>query len=632
MRSIRLSLVVYFLVLLALALGVVSVLAYRSTQQTLLDKQLATEELIREQCQKQCDDERVRLQNELLDCASNLARETRLQIDLAYAAQLQVQHFWWLDYRAFHPRFRPGNLSHLVALDGSLAALVGNTSGYLVNPIWLAEARGGPFFSQFRESRPPELKLEETELPKSTPEFFQISTSWQATYRSASLKGNSFPNDPRTFNSLPTYDPRFDDHTLKSGVRVHRLTVKVPTNQLVPLGSSGRGRTGPSGGRSVSETQPSVSPPRPAPSPPRTDLAPRPTLLIQCAYDIARRDRTLREFEAERDEALADVASRTESSLAALRNGLLLVSIATFLAAVGGLFLLVRVGLSPLDRLSDAVSKVSERDFALRMGDNQLPSELVPIANRLRHTLDQLRHAFDREKQAAADISHELRTPVAALLTTIDVALRKPRTPEQYRDTLLDCRGSGQQIHQLVERLLLLARLDAGVDHLRVEPVDVAHLAEQCASLVRPLAEARGLSLRSHEEGSAMLDADPAKLREVITNLLHNAIEYNQPDGTIDLTVLRDQMTLRIEVRDTGIGIAPEAREHLFERFYRADPSRQSEGLHAGLGLAIVKGYVDLMGGEIAVESEPGQGSTFRVELPVPKREEALIHSGEERP
>jgi signal transduction histidine kinase len=169
---------------------------------------------------------------------------------------------------------------------------------------------------------------------------------------------------------------------------------------------------------------------------------------------------------------------------------------------------------------------------------------------------------------------------------------------------------------RLVERLLALARLDAGVDTLRPQPIDVASLAEQCAALVRPLAEARALSLTVRHDGPAPVVADPDKLREVLTNLLHNAIEYNRPAGSVDLTVARDNGTLRVEVRDTGVGIAPEARARIFERFYRADPSRHAEGLHAGLGLAIVKGYVDLMGGSIDVESAPGQGSTFRVELP----------------
>src|SRR5947208_16860970 len=124
------------------------------------------------------------------------------------------------------------------------------------------------------------------------------------------------------------------------------------------------------------------------------------------------------------------------------------------------------------------------------------------------------------------------------------------------------------------------------------------------------------LSLRVHTNGPIRLVTDPNKLREVMKNLLHNAIQYNRPHGSIDLTVARENGHVEVEVRDTGIGIAPKARERIFERFFRADPSRQADGLHAGLGLAIVKGYVDLIGGTIAVESDEGQGSTFRIQLP----------------
>ena len=182
---------------------------------------------------------------------------------------------------------------------------------------------------------------------------------------------------------------------------------------------------------------------------------------------------------------------------------------------------------------------------------------------------------------------------------------------------LEEARASGQHMYGLVERLLTLARLDAGADHLRPREVDVTALADQCASLVRPLAEARGLKLEVHKNGPACVTADPDKLREVFTNLLHNAIEYNKPHGAIDVAVERHNGDVHVEVRDTGIGIAPDARQQIFERFYRSDPSRAAEGLHAGLGLAIVKGYVDLMGGKIDVESTEGQGSTFRVHLPV---------------
>jgi signal transduction histidine kinase len=270
-----------------------------------------------------------------------------------------------------------------------------------------------------------------------------------------------------------------------------------------------------------------------------------------------------------------------------------------------------------LRHVSEAVSRVSEKDFRLQVDAGHLPRELQPIVQRLEQTLSLLQRAFAREKQAAADISHDLRTPLAALLTTTEVALRKPRSPEEYRELLADCRESGKQMSQLVERLLALARLDAGADTLRPRPVDVTAIADQCAALVRPLADAQGLHLQVHHNGPINVETDPDKLREVLTNLLANAIQYNRPAGSIDLVVEQVDSQLRLEVRDTGIGIPEADREHIFERFYRADRARPVEGLHAGLGLAIVKGYVELMGGAITVDSREGQGSTFYIRLPV---------------
>jgi signal transduction histidine kinase len=260
---------------------------------------------------------------------------------------------------------------------------------------------------------------------------------------------------------------------------------------------------------------------------------------------------------------------------------------------------------------------VSARDFRLPLDGKKLAGELKPIERRLVNTLDMLKRAFAREKQATADLSHELRTPLSALLTTTEIGLRKQRTIEEYRELMEDCRLSAQQMNQIIERLLTLARLDAGVEQIKPQAIDASQVAQQCANMVRPLVEARGLTLCYHRNGPVPLTTDPDKLREVLTNLLHNAIQYNRPNGRIDLHVSRDQGQLCIEVQDTGIGIAFEQREHIFERFYRGDPSRGTDGLHAGLGLSIVKEYVDLMEGSIGVDSAEGEGSTFRVRLPI---------------
>jgi len=172
----------------------------------------------------------------------------------------------------------------------------------------------------------------------------------------------------------------------------------------------------------------------------------------------------------------------------------------------------------------------------------------------------------------------------------------------------------------LVERLLVLSRLDAGVDPIRKEPVNIVELAGQCVDMLRPIADQRQISIEMDVDDSAnMLEpqpSDPAKLREVLVNLIDNAVHYNKDEGAVTLRISAAPKSVVLEVIDTGVGMSPETQSHLFERFYRADPSRQSETVNAGLGLAIVKGYIDLFGGTISVNSLPGKGSTFRVTLP----------------
>ncbi|MCI0461583.1 MAG: ATP-binding protein [Gemmataceae bacterium] len=574
MRSIRLSLVVYFLVLLAVALGAVSILVHRTAERNLRDRQKEMGDLLRAKHQAHLD-------------------ETLLQEARNIAALVQIQG-------------ERGQQLH-IRLTGPLGMLTAGLGPDAVGAVPLWALRWGEWRLQASLDwiTRSTLKIKDMVIPVEEgqlTEFVQINSGQGAEWHSPSLEGRSLPFNPKAF-SARLVDWKFDNTDLE-GTAVRRVTLKVTQ---FPIEFRPPGGPAPAKG--------------PRPRPPsglRITWGPKaqPTIYVQCAYDPARTNGVLGQLQKKLDEELAGLEESTQEALYVLGRNLLVVNLTAFAAVLLGVLCLVHLGMSPLSRLTEAVSKVSAKDFRLPLEDRPLPTELRPIVERLKETLGLLKRAFAREKQAATDISHELRTPLAALMTTLDVALRKPRSAERYREILEECQASGQHMYSLVERLLVLARLDAGVDNLRPREVDVAALADQCASLVRPLAEARGLSLRVHNEGPAAMKADPDKLREVVTNLLHNAIEYNRPEGSIDLAVTRDNGDLRVEVRDTGIGIAPEQRSHIFERFYRSDPSRAAEGLHAGLGLAIVKGYVDLMGGSIDVESTPGEGSTFRVRLP----------------
>lgn len=313
---------------------------------------------------------------------------------------------------------------------------------------------------------------------------------------------------------------------------------------------------------------------------------------------------------------LAKVREDTQHELTALRTRLTVIGLGSFLALVFGGWFIVARGLSPIRKLSDAVSRVSEKDFRLPVEQGDMSREMLPIIAGLRQTLDSLRAAFEREKQAVGDISHELRTPIASMLATLDVALRKPRTADQYRTTLEDCRTIAKQLGGLVERIMSLASLDAGATRDSIQFIDAANLVTDCSAVIRPLAEAHGLTFTLRTERPLELETDADKLREVLMNLLHNAVEYNREGGSVELFARQEKSNIVFEVRDTGIGMTAAVREKIFERFYRADASRHATGIHAGLGLAIVKEYVARLGGTIAVESEPDVGTTFRVALP----------------
>ena len=582
MRSIRLSLIVYFVVLLLAALGGVSYFCYQSTAQAIEAKEASTRELFAAKYKENCAQVRLSFDRELLLHAKSLAQKP----------------VW------FNHQYEP---LHIFGLINSNL----NFYGHLQWPLWLNQA-----FTPTPAWNLAMLRIRPTDIRFLSPDDIEMSVDLEdgEYYQINSFRGRPlaksdnldgwFKLDDQTRRNIDRHG-YFDDVDIGSGKPLRRVIVPVQISNyrsglVIPRvvrlsGGKGLFKGGDKDGRT-----------------------PPPQLIyVHFASETARLEQNLVALKQGLDAELEELAASGGDALAELRTRMMWIGVAAFAAIVIGGFLLVRIGLSPLNKLTEAVREVSPKDFRLNIDQHKLPRELQPIAARLQETLGELKRVFSREKQSVADISHELRTPVASLLATLEVALKKQRTPDEYREFLADCKAAGQQMSQLVERLLALARLDAGVDRMRPQDVDMNDVVKQCASLVRPLAEARGVNLRLHLNGPIPLHADPDKLREILTNLLHNAIEYNKPQGSIDLAVGRENGHVHVEVKDTGIGIPPEMRDHIFERFYRGDPSRHSDdGVHAGLGLAIVKGYVDLMGGRIGVESNT-DGSTFRVDLPI---------------
>ncbi|MBY0397439.1 MAG: HAMP domain-containing histidine kinase, partial [Thermoleophilia bacterium] len=202
-----------------------------------------------------------------------------------------------------------------------------------------------------------------------------------------------------------------------------------------------------------------------------------------------------------------------------------------------------------------------------------------------------------------------------------ELALSRPRTAEEYREAIVVCRRAGLRMGALVDDLLTLARVDAGKLEIPRGTVDLAPLAAEGAEMLEGLAEARGVRLVvASKPGPVRVQGDPGRLAQVIANLMGNAIAYNRPGGSVTVAVAEDEEGAVLTVADTGIGIAEEHLPHLFERFYRVDPSRSREASGGpggnGLGLAICRGIVEAHGGTISVASRPGVGTTFTVRLP----------------
>lgn len=295
-------------------------------------------------------------------------------------------------------------------------------------------------------------------------------------------------------------------------------------------------------------------------------------------------------------------------------------TLSLIIASAAGAALALPIGVWLRRQLARSIRQISETARALapgqptRIDPARVDEELVAVARALNDAFDRLEQALARERQLTSDASHELRTPVTALVTETQWALGRERTAEEYRRSLEVCARQGQRMKALVESLLTLARLEAGALPSRREPVALRAIADETAAELRPLAERHGVGVELDGEATAL--ADPLQIRILLSNLLSNAIRYNRPGGRVRVRLDRKNGLARVAVSDTGPGLDPEAVPHVFERFWRADPSRAARDGGSGLGLAISKAIVDGHGGTITCDSRPGEGATFTVTLP----------------
>ena len=278
---------------------------------------------------------------------------------------------------------------------------------------------------------------------------------------------------------------------------------------------------------------------------------------------------------------------------------------------------------APLRRLAEAARAVGAQEFHERV-PLAGPDEVVEVARAFNDMAEALEAAKAQQRQMLADIAHELRTPLSVLQANLRAMLDGvyPMEPAEIA-TLYD---EARLLNRLVEDVRDLALADMGQLPLHREQVDLIALVQQTASVFGVAADAQGIRLRVDvpKNASILVEGDPDRLAQVLRNLLSNALRHTPPGGEIRLRVVPKQEAVRVEVEDTGEGIPPEDREHVFDRFWRADTSRARQSGGTGLGLAIARSIIEAHGGRIGVESEPEQGSTFWFELPLiasPRRE-----------
>jgi two-component system OmpR family sensor kinase len=289
-------------------------------------------------------------------------------------------------------------------------------------------------------------------------------------------------------------------------------------------------------------------------------------------------------------------------------------ALALVISLAGGWFLAGRA-LAPVARISRTAAEMSGGNLSARIPVDRTENELGQLAVALNQAFDRLQETLEKQRRFTADASHELRTPLATSVAEIEWALGRNRKAEEYRQSLETCQRSILRMRTIVEGLLTLARADAGELALQRSPVSLAAVVEDAVTLLRPMAERRRIAIDVRTD-DVSVEGDPDRLRELVTALVSNAIHYNRDGGRIEVSVSAAADGVRMQVIDTGQGIAPADLPRVFDRFYRADPARGRNPGGAGLGLAVAKRIAESHGGEITCRSEPGQGTEIDVRLP----------------
>jgi heavy metal sensor kinase len=335
------------------------------------------------------------------------------------------------------------------------------------------------------------------------------------------------------------------------------------------------------------------------------------TLLVVSLQRVSNGETML----VEEGSAEAPIEATLGQWLAALIGGL----IALILGAVLGGFLLVQRSLRPVDRITRSAERITSRNLSERLPLPNTRDEIMRLSIALNSMIRRLDESFQHNQRFLADASHELRTPLTMMHAELEEALRKPGDQDYVRDLVNSALQEVERLRKIVEGLFALSRLDAGEALEEIATFDLSDLASATAEQMCLLAEDKKITITCQPSEQVLVTGDRSRLKQVVVNLLDNAIKYTPEGGSITIRTFSRENAAILQVSDNGVGIPPEALPHLFERFYRADKARSRLLGGAGLGLSIVHSICLAHGGQVTVRSRNGEGTEFTVELPLPK-------------
>jgi heavy metal sensor kinase len=289
--------------------------------------------------------------------------------------------------------------------------------------------------------------------------------------------------------------------------------------------------------------------------------------------------------------------------------------------SIGGGYLLMRRALLPIQEIARSAEQIGSHNLSERLPVTMTGDELQSLAISLNTMIARLERSFQHISRFTADASHELRTPLTVLRGELEAAAQYGQLPAEVRDTIGSALEETERLSKIVQGLLAVSRLDAGEAETERVRLDLAELAASTREQMQLLADDKNISMSCDAQKSVPIEGDRARLKQVIVNLLDNAINYTAPGGQVQLRVRAAGTRALLEVEDNGVGIPKDALPHIFERFYRTDKARSRQMGGAGLGLAIVQAICLAHGGEVQVESAEGRGSRFIVSLPLADQE-----------